>query len=79
MTLSEAIRESKARYDAGEREAAGSPWDQKLVAPSYHRPGRMGYYRWHQDWQYRVTEEEMLADDWERCVPAKDTGDGGIP
>jgi len=64
MTLSDALRESKARFKAGESEMAGhSP---KAVAPSYSRKSSSQYVRWDPTHTYTFGAEDLTADDWER-------------
>jgi len=67
MTIGEALRESKARFEAGERELAGPGAFPKSVAPSYSRSAtHSGYIRWDPEWSYSFEADDMVADDWSR-------------
>ncbi len=66
MTIVEALRESKERFDSGERELAGSDRNRKEVAPSYMRDSGGGGVRWDPDWGYTFRGVELLATDWQR-------------
>lgn len=67
MTVFEALRESKQRFESGERELAGQPYAEEEVAPSYARAsGRGGYIRWDPAWTYGFNADDLLATDWMR-------------